>query len=202
MTNYYKRNHTLIYGTTGSGKTTIIKQIVRKCQNQYYFYIGAKANSFTIIPKSYRLNVSTSNFQEKAMPVIQSLFKTQQLKKELGHHLLPITIILDDVAGVSELRQNEFQHILTTCREFKINFIVAIQVISQFRPDEIQNFQDYIFCKLSKFVYRRFREFVDIDYEEVKKKINEHPYNFLYIDSTKSDQYIITRIPQNGKNNN
>ncbi len=137
---------TLIVGMTGSGKTTLVKRLVKTAAKQQQFHRvvalcptnSLQGNVYRFLPKEY---VKTNVTEELLEGILQ-----QQEQGNSDGRILKTLLILDDCISYIGFKSNLWNRIASMLRHFNMSLFLVLQNISSSIPPILKENATTMFC--------------------------------------------------------
>lgn len=138
--NFVPPNRLVILGSTDSGKTTTIRNIIVSLRNNYsiaaVWCFGRSADEETWIPRGFR----STTVDKEQLDKIRNIQNTKPFKD------LHQIVILDDILGTNFHQDKWWSDFISTCRKQRITIIFSIQHLKAVPPVIRENCHKYIIC--------------------------------------------------------
>lgn len=124
----------LINGRSGTGKTTLIKQIVKETENRfaYVLLIGANSKKETWVPKENRVIGLSEEY-------LSRWYDKQKISKT------PCLLIFDDILD-QDFKSPFWRGFVSTCRHYNVSLIFSIQYLKGTLPPALRENCNSIVC--------------------------------------------------------
>jgi len=163
-----KNPHMIIAGTTGSGKTTLVHNIIANILNYnktFLFLIDPKGLEFVEYDKTNLKNVKVGYSYREALDVLNTLLSVMEFRYDIMKkgtptaHIPNVVLIIDEFADlimqdVDNQFYNKLCRLAQKCRAAKISIILATQrpTVDIINGTIKANFPVRIACKVSSHV--------------------------------------------------
>lgn len=164
-------NNVLIFGPTQSGKSTIVKKILIKHNNNFDYIFGFGKNL-----KTFSSVARMTYFEELDIQLIREIWETNKMLEEDDKEMKNILIVFDDVLGEDFHHGDDgdfWKEFISTCRHQQISCIFSIQHMTAINPAMRKNLL-YIFVtdidnetidKVKPYTKLKTKDILDIELE-------------------------------------
>lgn len=178
-------NNILIFGPTQSGKSTLVKKILAKYNNDfdYIFGFGKNLKSFKNVPKM-------TYFDDLEMQMIREIWETNKMLEEDEKPMKDIMIVFDDILG-EDFHHGEdgdfWKEFISTCRHQNISCIFSIQHMTGINPAMRKNLLYLIVTDIDNESVDKVKPYTKYKSNEILD-INLEGYESLFISRRKIDK--------------
>ena len=163
--------HLMLYGPTMSGKTTILKEILRRSDFDLVIAFGSNVNELGINSDGTELIPIRQRFKRISKKLLQILRKTDKNQSKC--------VVFDDIMG--ETFDDDFwRSYISECRHDNISIIVSMQYITAIPPVFRANIHQIFITDCDRGTARKLSDLTSLTPNEISQ-YEFKDYNFLYI---------------------